>query len=464
MGERQLTGTEQQRAAAIFDERTLAQMCRTDRLFAYLLVGQWAFAVVVAATLSPYAWAGKTHVVHAHVYIAIFLGGVISGFPVALALLRPGWVGTRMVIASAQMCWSALLIHLTGGRIETHFHVFGSLAFVAFYRDWRVLVPATIVVAADHLIRQLYWPESVFGVLAPESWRFLEHAAWVAFEDVFLVIACMSSVADMKEFAAQQAHIEFTDRVEREMEIASTIQTSILPRDLRVHGLDAAAKMIPATEVGGDYYEILPVRGGCWIGIGDVAGHGLRAGLVMLQAQSAIEALVRQRPDAAPSEILAHANGVLFENVRKRLLSDEHVTMSLIRYYDDGRIVAAGAHEEAVIWRAATGRCERLPVQGTWLAAVPDIGAMTVETTHHLAKDDLLVLYTDGATEATNASREQFGMDRLCAAIEAVSREPVAAVRDHILAAISSWMGACPQDDDVTVLVFRQVGVLEKAA
>ena len=73
----------------------------------------------------------------------------------------------------------ALLIHLTGGRIETHFHVFGSLAFLAFYRDWRVLVPATIVVALDHLLRGIFWPQSVYGVLVASEWRWLEHAAWV---------------------------------------------------------------------------------------------------------------------------------------------------------------------------------------------------------------------------------------------------------------------------------------------
>ena len=86
------------------------------------------------------------------------------------------------------MLMGALLIHLTGGRIETHFHVFGSLAFLAFYRDWRVLVPATIVVALDHLLRGIFWPQSVYGVLVASQWRWLEHAAWVLFEDVFLVV------------------------------------------------------------------------------------------------------------------------------------------------------------------------------------------------------------------------------------------------------------------------------------
>ena len=75
----------------------------------------------------------------------------------------------------------ALLIHLTGGRIETHFHIFGSLAFLAFYRDWRVLVTATLVVAVDHFLRGIFWPRSVFGVNIVEPYRWLEHVAWVLF-------------------------------------------------------------------------------------------------------------------------------------------------------------------------------------------------------------------------------------------------------------------------------------------
>jgi sigma-B regulation protein RsbU (phosphoserine phosphatase) len=217
--------------------------------------------------------------------------------------------------------------------------------------------------------------------------------------------------------------------------------------------------MVPATEVGGDYYDILPTDGGCWIGIGDVAGHGLKAGLVMLQAQSAIEALVLSNPNASPAQVLGLVNRVLFENVRNRLRSDEHVTMSVIRYYDDGRIVTAGAHEEALIWRAATGRCERLPVRGTWLGAIPRIEKVTVETEARLAKGDLLVLYTDGVTEgAPGARAEQFGIDRLSAAVEEVARESVDGIRDHVFDALSRWT-AGRQEDDVTVLVFRHLGV-----
>jgi PAS domain S-box-containing protein len=106
------------------------------------------------------------------------------------------------------MLMGALLIHLTGGRIETHFHVFGSLAFLSFYRDWRVLVPATIVVAADHILRGVFWPQSVYGVLTASEWRWLEHAGWVVFENTFLFIAIRHSIGEMRGIAERTAEIE----------------------------------------------------------------------------------------------------------------------------------------------------------------------------------------------------------------------------------------------------------------
>ena len=197
-----------ERASALFVERRGHAHRRLDRMFVGLIFGQWAFAILIAVWFSPYGWSGKEKVLHPHVYVAVLVGGALTALPVALALLRPGWAGTRHVIAATQMLWSALLIHLTGGRIETHFHVFGSLAFLSFYYEWPVLVTATVVVAADHVIRQVLWPESVYGIANPEWWRFLEHAFWVVFENVFLVVACIAGVRDMRNAARQQAEVE----------------------------------------------------------------------------------------------------------------------------------------------------------------------------------------------------------------------------------------------------------------
>jgi hypothetical protein len=155
------------RAQERFLEARQALFAATDKLFAYLMVGQWVFALILALTVSPWAWAGKVKTVHPHVWAALVLGAVLSSMPIVLAWLRPGWVVTRHVIAGSQMLWSALLIHLSGGRIETHFHVFGSLGILASYRDWPVLLTATLVVAIEHFIRGMVWPESVYGIVNP---------------------------------------------------------------------------------------------------------------------------------------------------------------------------------------------------------------------------------------------------------------------------------------------------------
>jgi diguanylate cyclase (GGDEF)-like protein len=196
------------RAAELFNEHRKAIYRHTDRMFAVLMTVQWLAGIAAALWISPKTWAGPYSQTHVHVWAAVFLGGAVSLFPVTLALLRPGEPSTRFVIATAQMLMSSLLIHLTGGRIETHFHVFGSLAFLAFYRDWRVLVPATVVVAADHFLRGVFWPESVYGVLTVSNWRWLEHAGWVLFEDTFLFIAIRRSVGEMRDIAARTAEGE----------------------------------------------------------------------------------------------------------------------------------------------------------------------------------------------------------------------------------------------------------------
>ena len=185
------------------------ELCaRTDRLFAILMVGQWIAGIAAALWISPRTWAGSASQVHIHLLAAIFLGGGIALAPVMLALLRPGAAVTRHVIGAAQVLFSALLIHLTGGRIETHFHVFVSLAFLAIYRDWRVIVTASAVVASDHILRGLYWPLSVYGVLTASPWRAFEHAGWVVFEDCVLFTSIRDSLRDMKETADRRVQLE----------------------------------------------------------------------------------------------------------------------------------------------------------------------------------------------------------------------------------------------------------------
>jgi PAS domain S-box-containing protein len=199
------------RTQEIFQQGRTGIFVHTDRLFAVLMALQWVFGIAAAFWISPRAWSGTQSSIHIHVWAALFLGGIISGPAIALAVFAPGRTLTRHVIAAAQMLTSALLIHLTGGRIETHFHVFGSLAFLAIYRDWPVLVSATIVVAVDHGLRGVFWPQSVYGVLTSSSWRFLEHAGWVVFEDAVLILSCIRGRQMMWSFAERTAEFEASE-------------------------------------------------------------------------------------------------------------------------------------------------------------------------------------------------------------------------------------------------------------
>jgi PAS domain S-box-containing protein len=180
-------------------------------MFAGLLFFQWVAGLAVARWISPLTWTGPQSQTHAHVWAASLLGGAIISLPLWLAFRRAGAPITRHVIAVAQMLSSALLIHLSGGRIETHFHVFGSLAFLSFYRDWRVIVTGTVVVAADHFLRGLYWPESAYGLTTGAEWRWLEHAGWVVFIDIFLLYSCLRSRSEMWAIAERQAKLEETN-------------------------------------------------------------------------------------------------------------------------------------------------------------------------------------------------------------------------------------------------------------
>jgi hypothetical protein len=242
-------------------------------------------------------------------------------------------------------------------------------------------------------------------------------------------------------------------RLEKELEIGARIQTCLLPKSVAIPELELAAKMVPASEVGGDYYDAFAAGRGGGLGIGDVAGHGLTSGLVMLMVQSVVGALGRKSPDASPSELVSALNTVLYDNIRHRLQNKEHVTFTLLRYDPGGKLTFAGAHEDICVYRKRTGQVELVPTPGTWLGAMRDVRRHTVDTELTLEPGDIVLLYTDGVTEARAASGEQFGLERLSALLENSSDLPMQAVIERVYQAVVSH--ARELDDDVTLLAFR---------
>lgn len=206
--QKELPGVEEERTARLYRISQRRNHILTDRLFAKLMVLQWLGGIVIAVWISPMAWNSATIQPLWNIWAALCLGAAFSAAPVLLAWRQPGRVVTRHVIAVAQIFTSSLLIHLTGGRLETHFHIFGSLTVLAFYRDWRVLVTATVVVTADHVVRGIFWPQSIFGMIATGEWRWLEHVGWVLIEDAFLMISIQQNLTETLEVAKRRSRLE----------------------------------------------------------------------------------------------------------------------------------------------------------------------------------------------------------------------------------------------------------------
>jgi phosphoserine phosphatase RsbU/P len=201
---------------------------------------------------------------------------------------------------------------------------------------------------------------------------------------------------------------------------------------------------------------VLPTPDGAWIAIGDVAGHGLPAGIIMLTVQSAVAALTHDKPDSAPKDILCHLNHVIYQNIHHRLEIHDYVTLSLIRFFRDGRLVVAGAHEDIIVYRKGARSCETLPTNGTWIGVISDIRDFTNDAHHTLHDGDVMVLFTDGVTEATDGKGSPFGFDRLVEAVAEVGEEPTERIVDNVVARAKAW---CPHPvDDLTVVALRYRG------
>ena len=382
------------------------------------------------------------------------------------------------VVDYQAMSW-ALFEHLPGlGISSCHVCVYESVARPA---TWSSLVagfdtsgPLEIPLGRTQFESQHLWPSGALDTTLPArrlvvpltradaspGFAVFAHESAEDFVYENLLVHIGAAVARLRLLAELVAEVERRqhaerERVERELAIAKRIQTGILPKRLTVPGLEIAGVMLPASEVGGDYYDIIPVEEGCWIGIGDVAGHGLAAGLVMFMLQSVVSGLVHAAPRALPSQIVPTVNQVLFENIRERMDQDEFVTFSLLRYDGDGSLVYAGAHEDLLVHRAQSGRAEWLTTGGTWLGAIRDIRSVTTDARSRLEIGDVLVAYTDGVIEAQNTAGELYLPERLAASLERVASEPVDAICAALLSDVQAWMNH--QNDDLTLVVIRRV-------
>lgn len=251
---------------------------------------------------------------------------------------------------------------------------------------------------------------------------------------------------------------EARDALFAEVEVAQEIQTLLLPQDPKVPDHVVSGKMIPAEEVGGDYYDVVTMNGRAFLAIGDVSGHGLTAGLTMMMARSSLLGALEANPTARLGDIYRVLNRCLVRNLT-RMGVNLYMTFNLVEYLGKGHFAVVGLHLPLIVYRKATDSIEEVDCQGMWLGLVDDIqGNKVPEHAFRLEKGDLLVLYTDGIIERF-AGDEMFGFDRLTDAV----RTSAPKGPEHVIQRILDDLGQFttePADDDITMLVVNHMGAV----
>lgn len=247
-------------------------------------------------------------------------------------------------------------------------------------------------------------------------------------------------------------------RMTAELDVTRQFQQMILPREgelAAIEPLDIAGYMEPADEVGGDYYDVLRFGDTIKIAIGDVTGHGLASGMVMLMVQTAVRTLF-VNDLCTPQSCLVVLNKAIYENVQ-RMQADKNLTLTIVDYHD-GNITVSGQHEEILLVRA-NGHIERIDTLnlGFPVGLIANIGHMVDQCHATLGPGDGLVLYTDGITEAMNEQDDLYSLERLCELVEACwTTQDARGVQQAIIADVKAFTAGGAILDDITLVVLKQ--------
>jgi serine phosphatase RsbU (regulator of sigma subunit) len=292
-----------------------------------------------------------------------------------------------------------------------------------------------------------------------------------------------------------------------EMQLAKKIQTLLLPTHPEIPGYEIAVYMQPADEVGGDYYDVISIdnndcRGGAcphphysgqslktnsenppnllpgqpqefaptgssqkstlyhlpsnsltshWISIGDVSGHGVPAGLIMMMVQTAIRSILQKNSGLTPLDILERANAVIYDNI-KRMGEDKYMTIVLMAVQEDGRILYSGLHQDMLIYRQQEKRVEIVETKGMWIGMTESIENMITVDELILQPGDSLLLYTDGLTEAKNQSFEMYDTEKLIDIFSRQDNLTMEDIKNNILNSLNGYT----QADDITLLLLKR--------
>lgn len=250
-------------------------------------------------------------------------------------------------------------------------------------------------------------------------------------------------------------------RMAAELDVAQKLQEMVLPRQRELNqfdGLDITGFMKPADEIGGDYYDILQYEDRLKIGIGDVTGHGLESGVLMLMVQTAVRTLLACNV-TEPKTFLNTLNRALYDNIQ-RMNSEKNLTLSLLDY-QQGKVHLTGQHEEVLVVRH-TGVIERIDTidLGFMVGLKADISAFVASLEITLQAGDGIVLYTDGITEAQNQAGSEYGIERLCEVVSRYWQLPAVAIQEKVITDLHQHIGLEKVRDDLTLVILKQLSIV----
>jgi phosphoserine phosphatase RsbU/P len=319
------------------------------------------------------------------------------------------------------------------------------------------------------LIEALYFQEEQIGFWILDANVINEKLSSML---TYQICSSLKSVLLLKQFqerteelAAANKEIQILNRklkdeniqIKTEMVVARHIQHALLPEVIKtIHpDFEITARMFTAAEVGGDYYDIsLDKEGTLWLGIGDVSGHGVTSGLIMMMAQT-VHTTITANYKASPRDIVIMVNNVLFKNITGRMEKTNFMTFTTLKYLGKGRFQYAGLHLDLIIYRHTTGACEVIETTGLWLNVNPDIRKKTKNTELFLDIGDVLVLYTDGLTEVHNKENKLLDMPRFIDIIASHGKKSVEEMEEAIFIDVTAWSNGDIKDDMSLVLVKR---------
>lgn len=246
-------------------------------------------------------------------------------------------------------------------------------------------------------------------------------------------------------------------RLSTELEVTQRLQMMLLPKEKElseIEGLEIAGFMEPADEVGGDYYDVLQHHGRVTIGIGDVTGHGLESGVLMLMVQTAVRTLMENN-ETDPKKFFEVLNRTIYKNVQ-RMDSDKNLSLCLVDYRH-GVLTLSGQHEEMIVIRAG-GTIERIDTidLGFPIGLEETIQDFVFQAQIYLESQDVVILYTDGITEAENNLGVHYGLEKLCAIVQQNWQQSAQDIRQKVIQDLRSHIGVEKVYDDITLVVLKQ--------